>query len=207
MMSAGLKVQRMSAEMAKAVQKADKAQVAEDKTAAKLASEALQQFTKAADVSKLSAGKASFKASLFGDVKKPLASRADALAAALGGPVTDVKYNMLAKLVESKAWKHDEVVSVFAKLIQGGSDIISNPKFRSLLDRDGNLLTNQIIREANGKIAYDSVADADINDEEAFWAAIDNSEHRSTILENASIALVKNARKLGIDGSEQTDIA
>lgn len=53
-----------------------------------------------------------------------------------------------------KKWPRAEVVKVFEGLISCGNDITSDRNFRGLLDRDDNLLANQITREANTNIAY-----------------------------------------------------
>lgn len=99
---------------------------------------------------------------------------------------------MAAKLTK------EVVVKVFEKLIERGCSIVSHPKFRSLLDRDENLLTNQIIREANGNIAYNSV-NFDVNGlaDEKFWENIDSTPYQDVIEDNAAIALYKMAEKFG----------
>ena len=99
----------------------------------------------------------------------------------------------------AKSWRREEVVGLFEKLIDCGAPIVSHPKFRSELSRDENLFANQLIREANGNIAYRSV-DFDVvgMKDEDFWARIDGSEHREDIENNAVYAMLSMAEKLGI---------
>ena len=93
----------------------------------------------------------------------------------------------------------EKVESIFKKLIERGSRIVSHHKFRGLLDRDGNLAVNQAIREANDNIAYSSVDfDIDGMSDEEFWARIDASEHNDVIKRNAVVGMLKMADKLGI---------
>lgn len=94
----------------------------------------------------------------------------------------------------------DELVRVFEMLNEQGSPVVSHPRFRGRLDRDLNLLVNQLIREANGNIAYRTVdfdptgmEDADV------WAKIDSSPHRPELYDNAAAAMLKMAEKLGIE--------
>ena len=95
--------------------------------------------------------------------------------------------------------KGEESETMLELLIERGHPIVSHPKFRRLLDRDGNLLANQVIREANGNIAYRSV-DIDIDDlsDEDFWNIIDETPYNELIENNAAIAIVKMAEKLDI---------
>ncbi len=99
----------------------------------------------------------------------------------------------------AKKWTKEEVVRIFEILIERGSPIVSHPKFRQLMDRDGNLLTNQIVREANGNIAYRSVDfDLDGLEDEKFWDLIDETPYNELIENNAATALLKMAEKLNI---------
>ncbi|MFH1830055.1 MAG: hypothetical protein ABH871_04685 [Pseudomonadota bacterium] len=99
----------------------------------------------------------------------------------------------------AKKWTKEEVIRLFEILIERGSPIVSHPKFRHLLDRDGNLLTNQIVREANGNIAYRSVDfDLDGLDDEKFWELIDKTPYNDFIENNAAVAILKMAEKLNI---------
>ena len=102
-------------------------------------------------------------------------------------------------MARRKKWTKEEVIRLFELLIERGHPIVSHPKFRRLLDRDGNLLANQVIREANGNIAYRSV-DIDIDDlsDEDFWNIIDETPYNELIENNAAIAIVKMAEKLDI---------
>jgi hypothetical protein len=99
----------------------------------------------------------------------------------------------------AKKWTKEEIIRLFEILIERGAHIVSHPKFRELLDRDKNLLTNQIVREANGNIAYRSV-DFDIDgiEDEAFWDRIDETPYNDLIENNAAVALLKMAAKLNI---------
>jgi hypothetical protein len=99
----------------------------------------------------------------------------------------------------AKKWTHEEIVRVFEILIERNSPLVSHPKFRELLDRNENLFTNQVIREANGNIAYRSV-DFDVEgiEDETFWDRIDETPYRDLIEDNAAVALFKMAEKLNI---------
>ncbi|HPW44990.1 MAG TPA: hypothetical protein PKU96_01305 [bacterium] len=93
----------------------------------------------------------------------------------------------------------EQITRIFEILIEKNAPILTHQKFRGLLDRDQNLATNQIIRQANGNIAYRTVDFdvIDINDEE-FWARIEDTPYNDLIEENAAAALVKMAEKLGV---------
>ncbi|HPQ80364.1 MAG TPA: hypothetical protein PLZ86_01395 [bacterium] len=99
----------------------------------------------------------------------------------------------------AKKWTKEEVVRLFELLVERGAPIISHPKFRELLSRDQNLLTNQVTREANGNIAYRSV-DFDVNEleDEEFWEMIDSTPYQDLIEDNAAIAILKMAEKFNI---------
>ena len=99
----------------------------------------------------------------------------------------------------AKKWTREEVVRLFELLIERGAPIVSHPKFRELLDRNQNLYTNQVTREANGNIAYRSV-DFNVNgiEDETFWKKIDSTPYNDLIEENAAIAILKMVEKLGI---------
>lgn len=99
----------------------------------------------------------------------------------------------------ARKWTREDAVKLMEILIQRNSTIISNPKFRGELDRNQNLATNQIVREANGNIAYRSV-DCDILNmsDEDFWEFVDESNYNDLIEENAAVAILKMAEKLNI---------
>lgn len=100
-------------------------------------------------------------------------------------------------------WTREEIVRVFELLIERGHPIVSHPKFRHLLSRDENLKANQVIREANGNIAYRSVDfEVDGLEDEKFWDMIDSTPYQDLIEDNAAIALFKMAQKLGIVDEE-----
>ncbi|OGQ44814.1 MAG: hypothetical protein A3H42_04130 [Deltaproteobacteria bacterium RIFCSPLOWO2_02_FULL_46_8] len=102
----------------------------------------------------------------------------------------------------TKKWTREEVVKVFEILMERGSNLFSSPGFRKHLDRDRNLLANQVTREANGNIAYRSV-DFPIVEELSdndFWTRIDQTPYNDLIEDNAAIALMKMAEKLKLVG-------
>lgn len=97
-----------------------------------------------------------------------------------------------------KKWTRLEVVRVFETLLAKGNNLFSSPAFRKYLNRDENLIANQLTREANGNLAYRSV-DFKVDDgmsDEAFWARIEKTPYNELIEENAAIAMVKMAEKL-----------
>lgn len=99
-----------------------------------------------------------------------------------------------------KKWTREEAVKVFETLLERGCTLLSGPQFRNQLDRNGNLLSNQFTREANGNLAYRSVAfeiTEEMSDEE-FWTRIDKTPYNEMIEENAAIALQKMAEKLNL---------
>ena len=96
-------------------------------------------------------------------------------------------------------WTKEEIVRLFELLVEKESPIVTHPVFRKLLDRNENLFCNQIVREANGNIAYRLVDfDLDGLDDEDFWDLIDGTPYNDLIEENAAVALVKMAEKLDI---------
>ena len=136
-----------------------------------------------------------------------VSAKAFAAAKELAGEVSDELAYKAAEFVrtgiKAKKWAQEEVTGAFELLIEWGSPVVSHPKFRALLDRDENLFTNQLIREANGNIAYRSV-DVEIDDlpDEEFWGIIDGTPYNELIENNAAVALFKNAEKLGIFDQE-----
>jgi len=102
-------------------------------------------------------------------------------------------------MAKNRGWTKKELVRLFELLMERGSPLVSHPGFRKLLDRDENLFTNQIIRDANGNITYRSV-DFDIDDmlDEEFWTKIENSFDPELIERNAVVEMLKMADKLGI---------
>jgi hypothetical protein len=91
----------------------------------------------------------------------------------------------------------NQIVQVFETLIEKGRPLFSHRCFREKLDRDQNLAANQIIREANGNIAYKSV-DFELNDksDQEIWDKIEQTPYLDVIEENAAVAIVKMAEKL-----------
>lgn len=99
----------------------------------------------------------------------------------------------------AKKWTREEVVRLFELLIERGAPIVSHPRFRELLNRDQNLLANQVTREANGSIAYRSVDfDVETLEDEEFWEMIDSTPYQDLIEDNAAIAILKMAEKFNI---------
>lgn len=94
---------------------------------------------------------------------------------------------------------HEELIKVFEGLVESGMPLFSHRCFREGLDRDQNLAANQMIREANGNIAYRSV-DFDLNGktDAEIWAAIEQTPYLDVIEENAAVGLMKMAEKLKI---------
>ena len=98
----------------------------------------------------------------------------------------------------TKHWTREDVIRLYELLIESNCDLLSHEAFRKHLDRDGNLYANQLIRQANGNIAYRSV-DFEVTDDMSdkdFWAMIDQTPYTDLIEENAATAFVKMAEKL-----------
>ncbi len=93
----------------------------------------------------------------------------------------------------------EQIIRIFEILVEKNAPILTHQKFRGILDRDQNLAANQIVRQANGNIAYRTV-DFDVLDidDEEFWARIEDTPYNDLIEENAAAALVKMAEKLDI---------
>lgn len=91
----------------------------------------------------------------------------------------------------------EELMKVFEGLIERGIPLFSHRAFREGLDRDQNLAANQMIREANGNIAYRSV-DFDLNEktDDEIWDRIEQAPYLDVIEENAATAIIKMAEKL-----------
>jgi len=91
----------------------------------------------------------------------------------------------------------EQMTQVFEKLIEAGRPLFSHRFFRDKLNRDQNLAANQIIREANGNIAYKSV-DFDLNgkSDKEIWDRIEETPYLDVIEENAAVAIIKMAEKL-----------
>lgn len=96
-------------------------------------------------------------------------------------------------------WRRADVLKIFEYLIERECPLFAHPAFRKEMSRDQNLFTNQVIREANGNVAYRSVdfGVEELGDAE-FWQRIDRSRHAELIEENAATAIVKMAERLGI---------
>jgi hypothetical protein len=99
----------------------------------------------------------------------------------------------------ARKWTREDAVKLCELLVESNSTVMSHPKFREQLDRDENLFTNQVIREANGNIAYRSV-DCDILNmsDEDFWNFVDGAKYSELIEDNAAVAILKMAEKLNL---------
>lgn len=97
-----------------------------------------------------------------------------------------------------KKWTKAEAVQVFEMVLEKGLDLFSSPQFRQDLDRDQNLIANQLTREANGQIAYRSVdfTIAEQMTDEDFWSQIEKTPYNELIEDNAAVAILKMAEKL-----------
>lgn len=93
----------------------------------------------------------------------------------------------------------EQWVQIFERLIEQDSTLLSSPKFRGLLNRDENLIANQLTREGTNNVAYRSV-DVDITNmsDDEIWELLDNSKYSEIIEENAAGAIMKMAEKLNI---------
>ncbi|PIR20860.1 MAG: hypothetical protein COV45_04705 [Deltaproteobacteria bacterium CG11_big_fil_rev_8_21_14_0_20_47_16] len=96
-----------------------------------------------------------------------------------------------------QTWTRESLTKLTEALIVRGSKALTNRHFRTKLDRDQNLFMNQIVREANGNIAYKSV-DFDLNGktDEEIWSRIEQTPYLDVIEENAAVAIIKMAEKL-----------
>lgn len=94
-------------------------------------------------------------------------------------------------------WTRNDIMKVMEVLIERDCPLHTHPRFRKGFDRERNLFANQIIREANGNVAYRAVDfDIDPMDDAQFWAQLDNTKHSDFIEENAAAAILKMADKL-----------
>lgn len=99
---------------------------------------------------------------------------------------------------KNKKWTREEAVRVFEIVMERGCDLFSSPQFRQGLDRDQNLIANQLTREANGNIAYRSVdfpIPEQMSDKD-FWSQIEKTPYNDMIEDNAAVAILKMAEKL-----------
>lgn len=96
-----------------------------------------------------------------------------------------------------QTWTRETFTKLTEALIARGSKALSNHHFRGKLDRDQNLFVNQVVREANGNVAYKSV-DFDLNgkSDAEIWDKIEQTPYLDVIEENAAVAIVKMAEKL-----------
>jgi hypothetical protein len=99
----------------------------------------------------------------------------------------------------ARKWKREEVVRLLEMLIERSAPVVTHNEFRKHLTRNQNLYTNQIIREANGNIAYRSVdIDVDSLSDEDFWDVIDSTPYADLVEDNAAIAILKMAEKFNL---------
>ena len=96
-------------------------------------------------------------------------------------------------------WTREQWVEIFERLIESDSPILSSPKFRQFLNRDQNLIANQLTSEGTNNVAYRSV-DVDISDmsDDEIWELFDSSKYSELIEENATGAIMKMAEKLNL---------
>lgn len=99
----------------------------------------------------------------------------------------------------ARKWTKEDVVKLFEILIERNATVISHPRCREQLDRNENLFVNQVVREANGNVAYRSV-DCDILNmsDKDFWNFIDETRYTDLIEDNAAVAILKMAEKLNL---------
>jgi len=99
----------------------------------------------------------------------------------------------------ARKWTKEELTRLFELMIEASMPVVSHHTFRNRLSRDENLFTNQIVRVANGNIAYRSV-DCDLLNmsDEDFWGFIDGSNYNDLIEDNAAVAILKMAEKLNL---------
>lgn len=95
------------------------------------------------------------------------------------------------------SWNKENLVKLFEMIIENNIGLHSHPSFRKLLDRDRNLFVNQVTREANNNLAYNSV-DFDIDNlpDEEFWKMVDSSRYQEILKDNAATDIFKMAKKL-----------
>ena len=99
----------------------------------------------------------------------------------------------------ARKWTRQDAVKLMEILIEHNATVMSHPKFREQLSRNENLLTNQIMREANGSVAYRSVECDVLNmSDEDFWKFIDETKYTELIEDNAAVAILKMAEKLNL---------
>ncbi len=98
-----------------------------------------------------------------------------------------------------RKWKKEDVIKLFELLIENNIPILSSRHFRDHLDRDHKLLSNQMIRSANGNIAYKRVDfDLDKLNDEEFWEKIEETQYLDLIEDNAAVAILKMAERFNI---------
>ncbi|MBI2342756.1 MAG: hypothetical protein HYV02_00210 [Deltaproteobacteria bacterium] len=95
-----------------------------------------------------------------------------------------------------RRWTKEDFLYLTELLIERDCPLFLHPSFRRGLDRTQNLFANQIVREAQGNVAYRSV-DFDIAQMEdaAFWERIDGTKYSDLIEENAAQAMLKMAER------------
>lgn len=96
-------------------------------------------------------------------------------------------------------YTRQDFVKALEVLIQDEAMVFTHPRFRAGLTRDQNLYLNQMVREANGNVAYRSV-DFELENlaDDSFWTLIDTTDHSDFIEENAAAAILKMADRLNI---------
>ena len=107
--------------------------------------------------------------------------------------------NFIAHCNGEGNWSREDWIGIFETLIESNCDILTDRRFRETLDRDQNLLANQIVREANENIAYDKVDfEIDGMSDDEFWSRIDASGYSDIIESNAAHAICQMLDKTGV---------
>ncbi len=125
------------------------------------------------------------------------------LARTVCGTPTPEKVERFVQLLRSLPEKYK--AHFIASIIENDGSMHSNKDALAKLSRDERLGVNQLIRQANGLIAYNLIASADVTDHETFFDFMDRLPEfaKEIIEENAAFALLGNAKKLGITGNEE----
>lgn len=99
----------------------------------------------------------------------------------------------------SKTWTKEELIKIFEILIEKECALHTRPEFCKHFDHDGQLVVNQITRQATTNVAYRTV-DFDLKNisDEEFWARVEGSKYLDLIEDNAAVSLLGMAQKLNI---------
>ncbi|MBI4237828.1 MAG: hypothetical protein HY696_05345 [Deltaproteobacteria bacterium] len=96
-------------------------------------------------------------------------------------------------------YTREDFINIIETLIDKDCPLYCHPEFRKGMERDQNLFINQVIREANGNVAFRSV-DFDLEgmDDETFWERIDDSRFSDFIEESAATAILKMTERIDL---------